>query len=59
MEKVKKDTLLVSLSFESGEETGVLVVGRKTKGQAVEVVNAFMGPEAREIYERLVTKKGS
>lgn len=59
MEKVKRDTLLVSLSFESGEDTGVLIVGRKSKGQAVDIVNAFQGPEARQIYERLVTKKGA
>ena len=50
------DTLLVSISF-SDKDTGVLVIGRKRKNQSVEIVNAFQGEEALELYKKLVMKK--
>lgn len=50
------DTLLVSISF-SDKDTGVLVVGRQRKNQSIEIVNAFQGDEALELYKKLVTKK--
>lgn len=50
------DTLLVSISF-SDKDTGVLVVGRQRKNQSIEIVNAFQGGEALELYKKLVTQK--
>lgn len=50
------DALLVSISF-SEKDKGVLVVGRKRKNQSVEIVNAFQGEEALELYKTLVTQK--
>ena len=45
------ETILVS---KSGT---VLVVGKKTKGEAVKVINAFEGKEAEELWEKLTVKK--
>ena len=50
------DTLLASISF-SDKDTGVLIVGRKRKNQSIEIVNAFQGDEALELYKKLVTHK--
>ena len=50
------DTLLVSISF-SDKDTGVLVVGRKRKNKSIDIVNAFQGDEALELYKKLVTQK--
>ena len=50
------DTLLVSISF-SDKDTGVVVVGRKRKNQSIDIVNAFQGEEALDLYKKLVTKK--
>ena len=50
------DTLLVSISF-SDKDTGVLVVGRKRKNGSIDIVNAFQGEEALDLYKKLVTKK--
>ena len=50
------DTLLVSISF-SDKDTGVLVVGRKRKNQSIDIINAFQGEEALDLYKKLVTKK--
>ena len=47
----QNDTLLVSISGD------VLVVGRKRPNESVEIVNAFQGEEAKDLYSKLVTKK--
>lgn len=54
---IKTDCILVSIDTTHGEDKAVLVVGRKTKGQAVDIVNAFQGEEAVALYEKLITKK--
>ena len=48
---LNEDTLLV------GRSGDVLVVGRKRMNESVEIVNAFQGEEAAELYKRLITKK--
>ena len=54
------DSILVSVDFSNKNNTGVLIVGRKRMNQSVEIINAFQGKEAKELYEKLVTpKKGS
>lgn len=50
------DTILVSISF-SEKDKGVLIVGRQRKNQSIEIVNAFQGEEALDLYKKLVTKK--
>ena len=52
------DSILVSVDFSNKNDTGVMVVGRKRMNQSVEIINAFQGDEARELYEKLVTKEG-
>ena len=51
---IGNDTLLVSVDF-NNEDAGVLIVGRKKKDQAVEIVNVFADADAHALYERLVT----
>lgn len=51
------DTLLIGIDISNKDSTAVLTVGRKRMNQSVEIVNAFQGDEARELYNRLVTKK--
>lgn len=51
------DSILVSVDFSNKNDTGVMVVGRKRMNQSVEIINAFQGDEARELYERLITTK--
>ena len=53
------DTLLVSIDLALNQDNAVLLVGRKKPNQTVDIVNAFQGKEAVELYNRLVTvKKG-
>lgn len=51
------DTFLISVDFANKDDTGVLIVGRKRMNQSVEVINAFQGEEAKELYKKLITKK--
>lgn len=53
------DTLLVSVDSENTVDTSVLLVGRKRPNQSVEIINAFQGEDAIELYKLLTTvKKG-
>ena len=48
------ECLLVSVDFTQGEDTGILIVGRRKNGK-VDIINAFQGQEAIDIYKKLIT----
>lgn len=54
----KTDTIIIGYDYNPEKDNTVLIVGRKEPGQVVEVINAFEGAEAEELYKKLVTKKG-
>lgn len=54
--KIAAGSLIIGFDF-SKNDTGVLIVGKKRMNESVEIINAFQGEEARELYERLITKK--
>lgn len=49
------DSLVVAVSFHSKDE-GVLIVGRQNKRNQMDVINAFSGKDAHELYTKLITK---
>lgn len=51
------DSLLIGFDSTNGKDISVLIVGRKTPGEVVEIINAFQDEEANELYKRLITKK--
>lgn len=54
------DTLLVSFTKVEDKDNpdhGILVVGKKRLNESVEIINAFEGKEANDIYKKLITKK--
>ena len=51
--------VIVSWNFSEGFDKGVLLVGKKVPGKDVDIINAFQGQEAWDIYKQLTTvKKG-
>ncbi len=50
------DSVIVIWDFSRGKDVGVLIVGKQKNGQ-VEVVNAYQGMEAYELYRRLTIQK--
>ena len=51
------DVLLVSIDFSSGDKD-ILLVGRKTPEKGLDVINWFQDDEARDLYSKLINKKG-
>lgn len=53
------DVIIVSYDNHSNDSNDIpiLIVGRKRLNDSVEIVNAFDGDEAKELYERLITVK--
>ena len=51
------DSIIIGYDQSESDNT-VLIVGRKRLNQSVDIINAFQGEEAKELYERLITKKG-
>ena len=49
------DSVVVAFNFKPGGTT-VCVVGRQKKG-VMDIINAFEGQEARDIYDLLTVKK--
>jgi hypothetical protein len=49
------DSILVSVDFDmkGGPDTAILVVGKKKKGETIDILNAFQGEEAMELYRKL------
>lgn len=50
-------SVIVSFDFSDKEDHGVCIVGRQDRGE-MRIINAFQGKEAREIFDKLTTKKG-
>lgn len=50
------DSVIVSWDFSHGKDVGVLIVGNQKNGQ-VEVINAYQGEEAYDLYRRLTVQK--
>lgn len=53
------DTLLISINIPTNGDETVLIVGRKKPNESLDIVNAFQGKDAVDIYNQLITvKKG-
>lgn len=48
-------SVIVSWDFSKGKDVGVLLVGKQSPGRHVEIINAFQGKEAEDIYKKLTT----
>lgn len=57
-EKIKTETLLISVTYDDANKINLMVVGKKRRNEAVEIVNAFQGDDAARLYYELITKKG-
>lgn len=51
------DTLLIGFDRANNGDNAVLIVGKKGKGDSVEIINAFQGEEAIALYAKLFERK--
>lgn len=56
MKEENTGSVIVSWDFSHGKDVNVLLVGKQTNGR-VDIVNAFQGEEAEELYKRLTVLK--
>ena len=49
-----EDTLLIGWNLNTATDTDILIVGRKRENGSVEIIKAFDGDEAEELYLKLV-----
>jgi hypothetical protein len=52
-------SIIVGYDSTNGKDSAVLIVGEKKKGQTIDILNAFQGKEAEELWLKLTTKKGA
>lgn len=50
-------SVIVSWDFSNGKDNDILLVGKKNPGKPVEIINAFQGKEAEDLYKKLTTVK--
>lgn len=56
--KIKAESILVSVTYDDNGKVNIMVVGRKGRGEAVEIINAITGDDAARLYHELITKRG-
>lgn len=49
-------SVIVSWDFSHGRDHDLALVGKMVDG-SVQIINAFQGPEARNLVEKIITKK--
>lgn len=54
-----RDTVLVGIDYDDKTNTGVLIIGRQRPNKSVDIVNAIDGPEPKELFEKLITKRSN
>ena len=47
---------IVSWDFSNGKDKSILLVGVKTEGDMIKLVNAFQGREAEDLYKKLMVR---
>ena len=50
------DSVIVNWDFSRGKDAGILIVGSQQNGR-VDIINAYQGKEAYELYRKLTVKK--
>ena len=51
------ESIIASYDNTNGVDNSVLIVGKKKPGDAIEIINAFQGKEAEELWWKLTVRK--
>ena len=51
------DALIIGWDYKVEKDNAVLIVGRQKVRGVADIINAFQGEEAKELYEKLTTRK--
>ena len=53
----KPEVVLVSYEPSKSENKAILIVGTKRPNESIEIINAFQGKDANELWKKLITIK--
>ena len=51
------ESYIIGVNFDRDGKVTVMIVGKPDKGIAPQIINAFSGEEADELFRKLITKK--
>lgn len=51
--------IIIRVDSTNKNDNIIMTVGRIRRDHHIDIVNVFQGDEARELYEKLITKKSS
>lgn len=54
----KTDSVIVGYDYNEPTDNAVLIVGKKPPDNSVDIINAFQGEEAKELWAKLTAAKG-
>lgn len=57
LENHSTTSLIIGYDISHTSDNKVLVIGKRGPKGSIEIVNAFQGDEAEELYNNLITKK--
>ena len=55
--KIKAESIMVSVTYNADGKVNLMIVGKKGKGEAAEIINAFQNEDASRLWNELITKK--
>lgn len=50
-------SIVVAYDYKADSDHAVLIIGKKNKKKDIEIINAFQGDEAKELWKKLTTKE--
>ena len=50
-------SVIVGFDYRPEKDNAVLIVGKPGRNKTVDIINAFQGDEAKELWEKLTCKK--
>lgn len=53
----KTEAVIVAYDYKQASDTATLIIGQKNKIKDIEIINAFQGEEATELWKKLTQKK--
>lgn len=50
-------SIIVAFDYKADADNAVLIVGQKTPKKDIQIINAFQGEEAKELWKKLIVKE--
>lgn len=51
------NSVIVGFDYKKDSDNAVLIVGQKNPNMSISIINAFQGEEAKQLWEKLTTRK--